>query len=251
MDFVLKKFVSFLMMPFSLGMILLFIGIVLLYLNRTQKAKIVFILSFVWFSLISYSPIVNYFLYSYESRIPTLHTAPENIKYIYILGNGHHTDTSQPITSQVNPIAVVRLVEGIRLYHQLLEEPILIVSGYSGLQDPTSHAQMQKKLALSLGVKASKIHIEPSAKDTQEEARLAKKFIGEHPFILVTSASHMPRALSFFANEGLSPILAPTNHLVSVQKVDYLGIYGVGTLVNTHIFWHEILGVLWQKLKGI
>ncbi len=40
------------------------------------------------------------------------------------------------------------------------------------------------------------------AKDTEEEAAAVKQAIGDAPFLLVTSASHLPRAMIFFSRKG-------------------------------------------------
>ena len=228
--FILKKIIGIFVMPFPIAMLFFLLGLTYLYRNKLAKAKIVLTLSVIWALLISYSPLVNTILYHYESAYPTLQTAPKEIKYIYVLGNGHHTDDTHPITSQVNETSSVRLNEAIRLYHQLGEEPTIIVSGYSGLYDPTPGAVMQEKLALALGVKKGKLHMEPKPKDTHEEAKAAKQYIGDAPFIVVTSASHMKRAMKFFKNEGLDPIAAPTNHLASIKYPNYAGIFSVSAL---------------------
>ncbi|MDM5264533.1 envelope biogenesis factor ElyC [Sulfurovum sp. XTW-4] len=251
MDFLLKKFISMFLMPLPLGVFFIVLALVLLYRDKTKPAKFMLTLSILWLFFFSYPPISNTLLYSLESNTPTLHKAPENIKYIYVLGGGHHTDMNLPITSQILEASVVRLNEGIRLYHQLDEEASIIVSGYSGLFDPTTHAVMQKKLALALGVKQEKIILRPEPRDTEEEAIAAKTLLGERPFILVTSASHMTRALKFFKNKGLNPIPAPTNHLASTQHLDYTKFFSSGALEKSRIVFHEILGLIWQKVKGI
>ncbi len=238
-------------MPLPVAMLLFLLGVILLYKHKVLKAKIVLTLSFIWLFLISYDPLINHILYKYEAVYPTLKTIPKHIKYIYVLGGGHHTDEAHPITSQVNEPSSVRLNEGMRLYWQLDEKPTIIVSGYSGLFDPTPGAVMQKRLALALGVKEDRLHIEPTPRDTQDEARAAKKYIGDAPFIVVTSASHMQRALKFFKNEGLHPIPAPTNHLANIKHLNYTGFFSTSALRKSTIVWHEILGKLWQKIKGI
>ena len=251
MDFILKKMVTLFIIPFSMGVILIIIGLIYLYRNKLIKAKIALTVSVIWMFLISYAPLVNELLYKYESAYPTLKMAPKNIEYIYILGGGHHTDKAHPITSQVSESSSVRLNEGIRLYQQLDEKPIIIVSGHNGLFDPTSGAVMQERLALALGVKKEKLHVESTPRDTQEEAIVAKKYIDNAPFILVTSASHMKRALKFFKNEGLNPIPAPTNHLADIKYPNYTKVFDAHTLYKANIIWHEILGLLWQKIKGV
>lgn len=237
------------LMPLPLGVAFIVLALILLYRNKLQKAKFVLLFTVVWFFLFSYSPFVDLLLAPLESKYTTLHQAPKEVKYIYVLGGGHATDENHPITSQVKESSVVRLNEGIRLYHQLHENATLIVSGYSGLFDPNSHAVMQEKLALSLGVKKEHIIIRPDPRDTQEEAIAAKKLIGNEPFILVTSASHMARAMKFFAHEGLTPLPAPTNHLASLQYPDYTNFFSSHALMKSRILFHEILGMIWSNIK--
>jgi len=238
-------------MPLPIGVFFIVLALLLLYKNKTKPAKLMLSLSIIWLFLFSYAPIANKLLHSIESRNQTLYEAPKNIQYIYVLGGGHHTDATLPITSQVVETSVVRLNEGIRLYHQLDEKASIIVSGHSGLFDPTSHAVMQKKLALALGVKQEKILLRPEPRDTQEEAKAAKELVGDAAFILVTSASHMTRALNFFKKEGLNPIPAPTNHLASIQHPNYTDFFSSDALVKSRIAFHEYLGLFWQKIKGI
>ena len=239
------------LMPLPLGVALIVLGLFFLYKNKLVKAKITLILSILWLFIFSYPPVADTLLHSIESNNPTLHIAPKKIKHIYVLGGGHHTDSSLPITSQVSETSVIRLTEGIRLYHQLLENAKLIVSGYHGLYDLTEHAVMQQKLAISLGVNKEDIILHLGTRDTQEEAEAGKKLLGEDAFILVTSASHMSRALNFFTNEGLNPIPAPTNHLASTEHLNYTDFFSSQALMKSRIVFHEVLGLLWQKLKGI
>jgi len=239
------------LMPLPLGVACIVLGLFFLYRHKINKAKFILTLSIVWLFIFSYPPIANALLYSIESNYPTLHHAPKNVKYIYVLGGGHDTDKNLPITSQVNETAVVRLNEGIRLYYELHENVHIIVSGYSGLYDPTTHAEMQEKLALALGIKKDHIIVRSAPRDTQEEAKAAKKLIGEQPFILVTSASHMTRAMHFFTYEGLNPIPAPTNHLASIQYPEYTNLFSSDALKKSRIVFHEYLGLIWQKIKGI
>jgi len=249
MTFYLKKIISMFLMPLPLGIAFIMLGLYFLYRNKTAKAKFTLTLSIVWLFIFSYPPVANTLLYSVESHYPTLHKAPQNIKYIYVLGNGHTTDETLPITSQVSETAVVRLNEGIRLYRQLNNNAKIIVSGYHGLYDTTEHAVMQKKLAVSLGVDENDLILHLGTRDTQEEARAGKMLLKDEQFILVTSASHMTRALKFFKQEGLSPIPAPTNHLASIKHPHYTDFFSSHALMKSRIVFHEVLGMLWQKFR--
>ena len=250
MDFILKKIVSMFIMPFPMGMFLIIVGLILLYKNRVAKAKFILLLSVVWMFFISYAPLVNSALNHFEESYPTLKQAPNNVKYIFVLGGGHNTNDNHPITSQVCGASLVRLSEGIRLYRQLKGKAVIVVSGYSGMYDPTPHAKMQEKLAIALGIEKKHIIVRPKPRDTHEEALAAKELIGDEPFILVTSASHMKRAMNFFKNENLNPIPAPTQHLAELGRPFYAGFFSASAIVKSHIVFHEMLGLIWQKIKG-
>ncbi len=250
MGFILKKIISIFLMPLPLGMAFIVLALILLYRNKLQKAKFVLLFTLVWFFLFSYTPFVNALLAPLESKYATLHQAPKEVKYIYVLGGGHSTDEMLPITSQVHEASVVRLNEGIRLYQQLQGTAKIIVSGHSGSYDPTSHAVMQEQLAMALGVPKIHIILRSEPRDTQEEAMAARDLVGKKPFILVTSAYHMSRAMKFFTQEDLTPIPAPTNHLASIKQSDYLDFFSSRAFEKSRIVFHEVLGMIWQKLKG-
>ena len=239
------------LMPLPLGVAFIGLALIFLYRNKLQKAKLTLVVSILWFFLFSYTPFVDTLLHSIESNYPMLNQAPKEIKYIYVLGGGHTTDESQPITSQVNESSVVRLSEGIRLYYQLNKKAKIIVSGHSGRYNDIPHALMQEKLALALGIQTEHIILYPEPRDTQEEAIAVKKLLGNKPFILVTSASHMTRAMNFFTQEGLTPVPAPTNYLVSIKQSNYTDFFSSRALMKSRILFHEVLGLIWQKLKGI
>jgi len=250
MGFLLKKTVSTFLMPLSLGIVLLTIGLFYLFKSQRKRGRFFVTLGVVWLTLFSYPPLANTLLYPLEHRYPSLIQAPQKVRYIYVLGYGHTTDATLPITSQLEEEAVVRLSEGIRLYRQLQGKAKLILSGYSGLYDPTSHARMQQRLARALGVAAEDIILENSPKDTQEEALAAKRVVGNEALILVTSAYHMPRAMRWFEKVDLHPLPAPTYHQASLKHVHYFDIFSICALKKSTIVFHEYLGMVWQALKG-
>jgi len=238
------------LMPLPLGVIFIAIGLFFLYKKHYVKAKVMIIFSLVWIFLFSYAPVANALLYPIESSYPALQQAPKQSRYIYLLGGGHNDDQSLPITSQVSNEAVVRLNEAIRLYRQLDGKAKIIVSGYSGPNNDTPHAVMQSRLAKALGIPKKDIIVSPEPKDTEDEAVNAKRIIGEQPFILVTSAYHMKRAMRWFEKQGLHPVPAPTFHQAQKHNSDYTDILSPNALILSRVVFHEYLGLLWQKIKG-
>lgn len=143
----------------------------------------------------------------------------------------------------------MRLAEGIRIM-RIYPGSKLILSGYAGGSE-VSNARMMAKVALALGVSKSDIILLETAKDTWEEARQAAAFVKRKKLVVVTSASHMKRALNEFHSAGLKPYPAPTNYLAqgnmtqAWEKYTPKGKY----LEQTERYWHETLGRIWQSLR--
>jgi uncharacterized SAM-binding protein YcdF (DUF218 family) len=244
--FLFKKIISAFLLPIPIGIFLLLLAFLYLIFNSYKKAKIFLFLSILWFALLSYQPISNAILEPLENAYPSLIETPK-VEYILVLGSGHKSDDSLSITSQVKITAINRLVEGIRHYRNL-ENVKLIVSGYGG-SDKNSHASMQEKLAISLGVNPLDIIRLDTPKDTKEEAIEVKKIVGDKEFILVTSASHMKRSVLLFQKEGLHIIASPTNHLAF--KDDYLSSYfSANNIKKCETAIHEYLGLLYSWLRN-
>lgn len=107
-------------------------------------------------------------------------------------------------------------------------------------------------MAESLGVPRSAIITLDSPKDTEEEAAAVKQAIGDVPFLLVTSASHLPRAMIFFEKQGLHPLPAPANQLAIDAPLNPWEriIPSPVWLMHSDRVGYETLGRLWQWLKG-
>jgi uncharacterized SAM-binding protein YcdF (DUF218 family) len=58
--------------------------------------------------------------------------------------------------------------------------------------------------------------LESDSKDTNDQARLIQPIVGDDLFLLVTSATHMPRSIALFKSLGMHPIAAPTDWKVRV-----------------------------------
>lgn len=232
MGFIVKKVISFLLMPLSVGMLLALLGLWFLHKNRIKKAKYFLFAGLVWIVLVSSAPLGNLLLKPLESQYPKLQTIPKDIHYILLLGGDRKR----------------RAWEALRLYNKIANVKI-VTSGYS-LQGTASDAQKAASLLEESGVKRDDILMQSKAKDTTEEAILMKKRVGTKPFILITSAYHMPRAMKLFAKEGLHPIAAPTDF--NNPNDDGFGlVLNSKQLEKTEHAFHEYIGLLWLWLKNI
>lgn len=230
-SFMLKKILTVMLMPLSIGVILVFIALIFLYLNKNKKAKKYLTLSILWLILISWSPFGNLMLRPLESSYPKLEKIPSNIEYILLLGGDRNR----------------RAWEALRLYHQIPNVKV-ITSGYS-LHDKVSDAKKTASLLIESGIPKHKILMQEKAKTTYEEALWMKKRIKNKPFILVTAAYHMPRSMLLFKKAGLNPIAAPAD-FNSEAEGGVLSMLMSKHLKKTERAWHEYLGMLVYKLQG-
>ena len=243
--FLFKKIVSAFLLPIPIGLFLLLIAFIYLMFNSYKKAKVFSFLALLWFALLSFQPVSDAILKPLENAYPSLIETPK-VQYVLVLGSGHKSDDELSISSQIKMVGINRLVEGIRHYKNL-ENAKLIVSGYGGY-DENTHASMQEKLAISLGVKKEDIIRLDTPKDTKEEAIEVKKIVKNEQIILVTSASHMKRSILLFQKEGLNVIASPTNHMA--YGADSLSSYfAARNIKNCEIAIHEYLGLIYSSLR--
>ena len=248
--FELKKVISSLLMPLPAMLIIGLVGLMLIMFTHKQKTGcVVVLLSFTGLFLASFQPISSRLLMPLERQYTAFFPIDEPIDYVMVLGSGHIVDDKIPPTSELSRSGLMRLAEGIRIL-RMYPGSKLILSGYAAGSE-VSNARMMAKVALALGVAKPEIILLETAKDTWEEARQAAAFVNNKKLIVVTSASHMKRALHEFSSAGLKPYPAPTNYLAQ-KNIDtpWIKYTPKSTyLEQTELFWHETLGRIWQNLR--
>lgn len=89
----------------------------------------------------------------------------------------------------------------------------IAVTQFTPVDGPIESTEM-KRLALRLGVPEAAMITEDRARNTYENAVETKRLLGEAWILLVTSASHVPRALALFRKQGLTVTPFPCGYLV-------------------------------------
>ncbi len=248
--FELKKVVSALLMPLPAFLIIGLLGLALVSFTTNRKTGcFVILFAFVGIFLISFQPVSTRLLMPLERLHSAFLPGDEKIDFVMVLGSGHVVDDQIPPTSELSRTALMRLTEGIRIM-RLYPGSKLILSGYSGATE-VSNARMMARVAIALGVAKSDIVLLEHARDTWEESRNAASYVKDKNLVLVTSASHMKRALLEFKSAGLNPLPAPTNYLAHDNIVQPWEKYKPRAryLEQTEMYWHETLGYYWQVLR--
>lgn len=257
MIFAFKKTVAPFFMPLPVILLMLVIGLLLMWLTRKEKTGwILVLLGVVLLYAVSTNLIPNAMIRPLENRYPPLsaHRAaadlPGNISYVVVLGGGHVLNPDLPLTSQIGQEALVCLVEGIGLCRRFPKTRLVLSGG--AIDDPVSDAEMMAGVAGLLGVTPDKIILETRPQDTKDEARYIKQIVGEKPFVLVTSAEHMPRAMALFAKQGMRPVPAPTVYRCNTprDRERFDSIPKSGNISTAEHAVYEYLGIIWAWLRG-
>lgn len=260
--FSLKKFLAPLFFPLSICAELIFFGLVLLVFSRQQKTGKVFVaLGMLVLLLSSYEGISGQLLQTLESQYSQLDLAQvtlqkdggfatRSIKWVVVLAGGVAGDPTSPIQLQISHHSRVRLMEGIRL-HRVLSGSKIILTGGIGFDGPPE-ATTLSRVAQELGVAKADMVLEVESRDTKDHPLYIRHIVKDEPFILVTSAFHMPRAMKLFLKQGLAPIPAPAGHWKPANDLwspDNLFPSASG-LRLAELASHEYLGITWAWIRG-
>lgn len=236
-------------MPLPVCFILIILCLFAILRQRKHLAWAFSSASILLFLAISTPFLPDYLLTQTERAFPQFDLS-QKINKIVILGCGHVEDPRLPITSQLYPCSTVRLDEAIRIYQQ--HNNSLIITSGAVARNKVSNAEMNKRFLLAMGIEEQHILSIEKSRDTEEEALNIKTHLLGEKFALVTSASHMQRAMKLFQDQGMEPIAAPTEHLVRHSKSRSWR-YMLPNSMNISKFerwWYELLGRSWLRLKA-
>jgi uncharacterized SAM-binding protein YcdF (DUF218 family) len=210
----LNSAVKFWLHPFNIFWLLFLAGILAYFLKKEKVYIVLFVIAGIWFLITSNFLLPNFLITQLENQYSPFtkdKIQNDSLPYnIIVLGAGFSYNKKLPFNDQLSPTALSRLIEGVRI-HNLLPESKLVVSG-PGAAGEITQAEVFSKTAGSLGVDTNLISTIKTARNTFEEAKTyAEKFDKNIPVILVTSASHMPRAMMMFQKQGITAIPAPTD----------------------------------------
>jgi uncharacterized SAM-binding protein YcdF (DUF218 family) len=175
----------------------------------------------------------------------------ERYEAIVVLGGGVlQPGTLRPI-ADLSSYSKNRTTCGVDLYQKGLA-PKLVFTGGTGhaFKEALKDAPEMKRWAERLGVATDAIAIEEQSRTTYENATETKRLLGPVSILLVTSASHLPRATALFVRQGFRVTPVPCDFLIqnrpedSIQQLDPFDL-----LPNDHAIEHTTYAV--TELAGM
>lgn len=226
---------------------------VLYKLKKKKMVKALFIFTLLSAFIFSVSPLPVFMVRNLEQQYKPYNAKNTSQKLpILVLGSGHTNDPGVYPLQRLSESSIKRMTEGIRQYRLQNGGPV-IFSGYSA-SNKMPQGEVMARAAVSLGIspKDTLMMIQPAS--TWDEAACYKKRFGtKKPFILVTSALHMPRAMKIFKRMGMQPIAAPT-HYLSLHDPDnmtYNWKPSASKIICTDKSLHEYIGAIYYNWRDI
>lgn len=250
MLYVVSKVLQVVFDPGNLLLILLAVGVWRLASSRRRKSMTLIVLVLLAGVAVSIEPLAALPLVPLEDRFPVLHTLPDKVDGIILLGGAVDPErTAEYGQVALNPSAA-RVTETLRLARHYPAARIVLSGGLGGLlNEPITEAAATARLLTELGVTPNRLVLEDKSRTTHENAVFSKRIVDPKPgevWILVTSADHMPRAVGCFRKIGWPVVADP----VDFEAVRRLHISLAGGLDSVDTAAHEWLGLVFYRIAG-
>jgi uncharacterized SAM-binding protein YcdF (DUF218 family) len=218
--------------------------------RRTRRVGYVLAIA-VW--LLGTRPVAEGILWSLESRYQPPDVASLNaqgIRQVVVLTGGGFSPQHQMLSSAFPHASMYRFVGGMELCARLGADCKLIFSGSAGRGNPDqTTALTMRDVALVLEPER-RVDAEARSNSTGEHPGNVRPFVGEQPFVLVTSAIHMPRSMNVFEKAGLKPVPYPVDYLSlggPYQLLDWFP--SVDNLWNVQVAMREYLALIYYSVQ--
>lgn len=193
----------------------LFLGIVLLWTPWARTGRWLASLAIIVLMFIAIFPVGGVMISGLENRFPQAQALPPTVDGIIVLGGA----TQPGLFRARGQIAVndnaERLIEFAQLGRKNENARLIFTGGgkSSNSEIPTE-ADVAKAVLEAAGLDTTRVLFEDAATNTYENAVLAAALVNPSPgqsWVLITSASHMPRAVGSFRAAGWEVIPYPVD----------------------------------------
>jgi len=227
MFFTLSKIIWFIISPLSFIWLLIGAGLVLSRFNKTKSfGKYALTTGTILFVTLGFFPI-GYNLQSYlEHEATQIHADninPQDYAGIVILGGCMDAHLSHIYNTAIINGSCERILDGIKLHKKFPELPMIYSGGSGSVHNQSQKgADAAKRLMQDMGVNTQNIRFERASKNTYENMLLSKNMTkkdNQKPWLLITSALHMPRASRVFCHGGWNIQPYPVDYNTRKERV--------------------------------
>lgn len=215
MFFVISKLFEDLLLPSNAIGAIAALGILLLLIRRPKAGKWLLVAAAVLLLVVGFLPVGKAALLVLENRFPPP-DLPDRVTGIVVLGGGVDTHVSTERDVIALNDAAERVTAAAVLAKQFPDARIVFSGGLGDLfaGHGKTESAYARDLLVQVGVPESRIELEERSRNTCENATASKAAIRPKPgdtWLLVTSAAHMPRAVTCFKAAGFPVVAYPVD----------------------------------------
>ena len=208
--------------PDSLVLVLLTLTCILFVVGYHRLARNMLLSLVLGLWLIALFPVSNWLLLPLETRFPTNPPLPSSLDGIIMLGGAENTEAFESWQQVELKAYGERALTFMQMARRYPNARLLFTGGSGSLAAQNyQEADVAKLLFQQQGIDVSKVMFERHSRNTYENALLGKRLVkpkGEN-WLLITSASHMPRAVGVFCRVGWPVIPYPVDHWTTQHSV--------------------------------
>jgi uncharacterized SAM-binding protein YcdF (DUF218 family) len=249
--FVFGKLVHFLIHPLSLVLILVGLGLLFRALRWRRVGGALLWTAAGFTAVVSLTPLPTVLAAGLENRIEAAPYDLDAVAGVIVLGGatGDGELVERHGTYMLTD-AAERLTTLVALRRRRPDLPVL-VSGGSGRLFPgeTREAEITRLFLADMGIDPASVEFETRSRNTHENAVYSAEMLAGRPgpWLLVTSAAHMPRALGCFRKAGFVVVPLPVDYRIgrspwAIQPSD--------RFFELDFALSEIVGLIGYRLLG-
>ena len=255
MFFIFSKIFNFFLDPLNILIISFLLFIIITTRRRKNRLRPALWFFILWFLLL-YKPIPEFLLKGLEDRFVYNEEVFLGLEGVIVLGGG---TASGKVAYDRNEYSLgessERILKGLEFVRKKPQGTV-IFTGFSGalIHEGYSETEVTEKLIEALNVDPKNIVFEKRSRNTFENASFTIEIINDlqiKRWGIVTSASHMNRAIEVFNYQGSEISFDPIPVDFQTKNSIY---WGPGKMQSSLNFWrtyiHETIGYLVYKLTG-
>jgi uncharacterized SAM-binding protein YcdF (DUF218 family) len=255
MFFVLSKTLGVFLVPSNLIMALGALGLGLFFSKRRRAGGRLCACCVAALLIFGFSPVGALMLLPLETRFSPWDPQAGDPAGMIVLGGGVDPELTTARGTPAIGSAGARIVVAAELAYRYPKARLVYLGGNPSLLSANfSEADVAAGILKNLGVRADRVQLERTSRNTDENVRFLMRLVNPKPcerWLLVTSASHIPRSIGLFRKAGFNVEPYP----VDWGTRGWSDIYEfqtnfIGGLILTDRAAHEWLGLIAYRLTG-
>lgn len=253
--FILSKLVDFLLRPSNFIAFIAALGLLGLLLGLRRSGRGLLAVAALFLIVAGWLPVGPAALKVLEERFPAP-TLSGPVDGIILLGGAVDTHITATRAQPTLNDAGERITAMAELSSRFPLARILLSGGASDLStfEPVTESAVARDLLVGLGVDPQRVEMEERSRNTCENAEqsfsLARPATGQQ-WLLVTSASHMPRAVACFRAAGFAVVPYPVDYRTRAKADLLRPVEAVADgLQALDLAAHEWIGLATYRLLG-